>query len=101
VHALEALGAPTRREIVETLARGPLLSGEIARRLGISAAAISQHLKTLRQAGLVRVTVQGQRRIYELDSAGIAELSAWVEGLREHRGADRAAAKTQESLIST
>lgn len=79
---LAALADPTRRRIVETLAQGALSSGEIARRFTISAPAISQHLKTLRQARLVRVSVQAQRRIYELDPAGVAELSAWVERVR-------------------
>ena len=67
MRTLKALGSPTRHKIIEALARGPLSSGEIARRFETSAAAISQHLSILREAGLVRVTVEGQRRIYELD----------------------------------
>lgn len=86
MEGLAALADPTRRRIVETLAQGALSSGEIARRFTISAPAISQHLKVLRRAHLVRVTVQAQRRIYELDPHGIAELSAWVDRIRRFWG---------------
>src|SRR5690606_4675133 len=77
-----ALADPTRRRIVETLADGPLSSGEIAGRFDISAPAISQHLKTLRAAKLVRVRAEAQWRIYELDKEGIDELASWVDGLK-------------------
>lgn len=81
--SLTALADPTRRRIVETLARGPLTSGQIAGQFAITAPAISQHLKTLRQARLVRVRAQAQRRIYELDPDGIGELAAWVDQIRQ------------------
>jgi DNA-binding transcriptional ArsR family regulator len=84
MNSLAALADPTRRQIVETLAQGALSSGEIAGRFTISPPAISQHLKTLRKAGLVRVRPQAQRRIYELDPAGVAELTAWVDQIRRH-----------------
>jgi DNA-binding transcriptional ArsR family regulator len=77
-----ALADPTRRRIVETLARGALTSGEIAGRFEISPPAISQHLKTLREAGLVRVTPRAQQRIYELDPAGIEAVSLWADQIR-------------------
>jgi DNA-binding transcriptional ArsR family regulator len=80
--ALVAIADPTRRRIVETLARGPLSSGEIASRFSITAPAISQHLKTLREARLVRVRAQAQRRIYELDREGVEALAAWVDQIR-------------------
>ena len=64
------------------LAAGKLSSGEIAESFRISAPAISQHLKTLRRAGLVRVHVEAQRRIYELDPRGIDEMSEWVMRIR-------------------
>jgi DNA-binding transcriptional ArsR family regulator len=83
--ALAALGEPTRRRIVEILAEGSLASGEIADRFEISAPAVSQHLKVLRQARLVRVRFAAQRRIYELDRAGIDEISAWISDLRRFR----------------
>jgi DNA-binding transcriptional ArsR family regulator len=82
MHSLAALSDPTRQRIVEMLARGPLSSGEIARRFDSSPPAISQHLKTLRSARLVRVRAEAQRRIYELDPSGIDEISSWVDEIR-------------------
>ena len=76
--AFAALADPTRRHIVEMLARGELAAGEIAGRFDVSAPAISQHLKVLREARLVRVRVAAQRRIYALDSTGLAELEQWL-----------------------
>jgi len=83
MNSLAALADPTRRRIVEALARGPLASGEIAGRFAVSAPAISQHLKTLRAAKLVRVRREAQRRIYELDKEGIDALAVWVDELRQ------------------
>ncbi|HEY3888052.1 MAG TPA: metalloregulator ArsR/SmtB family transcription factor [Caulobacteraceae bacterium] len=80
--SLAALADPTRRRIVETLAEGALSSGDIASRFSISAPAISQHLKTLRLARLVRVRAEAQRRIYELDPEGVDEMSAWIAQIR-------------------
>jgi DNA-binding transcriptional ArsR family regulator len=80
--SLAALADPTRRRIVETLAEGALSSGDIASRFSISAPAISQHLKTLRLAKLVRVRREAQRRIYELDPEGVDEMSAWIAQIR-------------------
>jgi DNA-binding transcriptional ArsR family regulator len=80
--SLAALADPTRRRIVESLAKGALSSGEIAARFAITAPAISQHLKTLRQAKLVRVRVEAQRRIYELDPTGIDAVSDWLADVR-------------------
>jgi DNA-binding transcriptional ArsR family regulator len=82
MEVLAALADPTRQRIVEMLARGPLSSGEIAQRFDISAPAISQHLKTLREAKMVRVRALAQRRIYELDPDGLNELFAWTERIR-------------------
>ncbi len=75
------LADPTRQRIVEMLAEGALRAGEIASRFEVSAPAISQHLKVLRDARLVRVQRDAQRRIYELNPEGLAELAAWVERL--------------------
>lgn len=77
-----ALADPTRRGIVESLARGALSSGEIAEQFDISASAISQHLKVLWEAQMVRVRAEAQRRIYELDPQGVNELAGWVDELR-------------------
>lgn len=79
---LAALADPTRQRIVEMLAAGALSSGEIAGRFSMSPPAISQHLKTLRDAKLVTVRAQAQKRIYQLDPEGVAELSEWVERIR-------------------
>jgi len=76
-----ALAEPTRRRIVEMLARGPLSVGEIASRFTISASAVSQHLKVLRAARLVRSRVAAQQRIYELDTEGLAEIESWLDGV--------------------
>ncbi len=80
--ALQALSDPTRQRIVEMLAAGALSSGEIAGRFDMSAPAISQHLKTLRDARLVTVRADKQKRIYQLDPDGVDELSAWVDRIR-------------------
>jgi DNA-binding transcriptional ArsR family regulator len=77
-----ALAEPTRRSIVEMLGQGALSAGEIGARFKVSAPAISQHLKVLKEAGLVRVEVSGQRRIYRLDPAGLDEFDAWVRKVR-------------------
>ena len=80
--ALEALSDPTRQRIVEILAAGALSSGEIAGRFELSPPAISQHLKTLKQARLVSVRVDRQKRIYSLDPTGVEEVSEWVARIR-------------------
>lgn len=77
-----ALADPTRRRIVEMLGAGERPAGEISAAFTLSAPAISQHLKALRLAGLVRVAVQGQRRIYSLDPDGLAEMDDWIERVR-------------------
>lgn len=77
-----ALAEPTRRSIVEMLGQGALSAGEITARFAISAPAVSQHLKVLREAGLVSVEVRGQRRIYRLDPAGLDAFEAWVRKVR-------------------
>ena len=82
MRSLNALADPTRQRIVEMLAAGSLSSGEIARRFQISAPAISQHLRALRDAKLVRVRAQAQKRFYELDPEGVVELVEWVARIR-------------------
>ena len=77
-----ALADPTRRRIVEMLATRELPAGEIARRFDMTAPAVSQHLKLLREAGLVHVRRDAQRRIYALDTRGITELDAWLSRFR-------------------
>jgi DNA-binding transcriptional ArsR family regulator len=78
---LEALGDSTRRAIVEVLAAGPLPVGELARRLPVSRPAVSQHLKVLKDAGLVVDHADGTRRLYQLNPNGPERLHAWLDHL--------------------
>jgi DNA-binding transcriptional ArsR family regulator len=80
--ALAALADPTRQRIVEMLAGGALSAGEIAGRFELSAPAVSQHLKTLKTAKLVLVHAQKQKRIYQLNPEGVAEVAEWVDRIR-------------------
>lgn len=75
--ALDALGDPTRRAIFERLGRGPAAVGQLAGELPVSRPAVSQHLKVLKQAGLVRDEAVGTRRVYRLDPAGIDALRTY------------------------
>lgn len=77
-----ALADPTRRHIVEMLSEGELSAGEISRHFEMSAPAVSQHLKALKAAHLVRVRVDAQRRIYALDPEGFSEVEAWLGRVR-------------------
>jgi DNA-binding transcriptional ArsR family regulator len=77
-----ALADPTRQRIVEMLTGGALCAGDIAGRFELSPPAISQHLKALKAARLVKVKAEAQKRIYELDPEGLAELSDWVAKIR-------------------
>jgi DNA-binding transcriptional ArsR family regulator len=82
MRSLNVLADPTRQRIVEMLAAGSMSSGEIARRFEVSAPAISQHLRSLRDAKLVRVRAQAQKRFYELDPEGVGELADWIARIR-------------------
>ena len=82
MQAFAALGDPTRQRIVEMLAARELSSGEIARRFDMTAPAVSQHLKLLREAGLVQVRRDAQRRIYALDPTGLAAVDTWLAPFR-------------------
>jgi DNA-binding transcriptional ArsR family regulator len=76
---LTALGDPTRRAIFERLAERPRAVGELARDLPVSRPAVSQHLKVLKEAGLVIDRPAGARRIYQLDPDGVGALRAYVD----------------------
>lgn len=82
MQAFAALADPTRQRIIEMLAARELSSGEIARRFDMTASAVSQHLKLLREAGLIRVRRDAQRRMYALDPSGLAEVDAWLARFR-------------------
>jgi DNA-binding transcriptional ArsR family regulator len=76
---LTALGDPTRRAIFERLAERPRAVGELARELPVSRPAVSQHLKVLKEAGLVLDRPAGNRRIYQLDPEGVDALRAYLD----------------------
>ena len=76
---LTALGDPTRRAIFERLAERPQAVGELARELPVSRPAVSQHLKVLKDAGLVIDRPAGARRIYQLDPDGVGALRAYLD----------------------
>ena len=78
-NAFTALADPTRRAVFERLRAGPVAVGEIAAGLPVSRPAVSQHLKVLREAGLVRHEVDGTRRLYEVDPKGLGELRSWLD----------------------
>ena len=78
--AMDALGDPTRRAIFEQLRRGPRAVGEIAAELPVSRPAVSQHLRVLKDAGLVMDRREGTRRLYRLDPDGLGELRDYFDG---------------------
>src|SRR6266581_1768327 len=74
-----ALTDPTRRTVFERLRAGPLPVAEIARPLPVSRPAVSQHLKVLKEAGLVSDRSEGTRRIYQIDPKGLGAMRAWLD----------------------
>ncbi len=86
MHALDILGDPVRRRILELLVRGEQTSGAVVdvvnREFGISQPAVSQHLKVLREAGFATVRVDGQRRLYAIDSRPLEQAAQWLDQFR-------------------
>ena len=82
MQSLSALADPTRRRIVELLAHRERTAGELVAEFDMSAPAISQHLKVLREAGLVTVRTEGQTRVQVLNPEGLDELGSWLEKTR-------------------
>ena len=86
MHAFDVLGDPVRRRILELLAGNELASGEvvgvIADEFGITQAAVSQHLKVLRESGFATVRAEGTRRLYSLETAPLEEVDAWLDHFR-------------------
>jgi DNA-binding transcriptional ArsR family regulator len=78
-NALEALADPTRRRVFERLRGGPRAVGRLAEGLPVSRPAVSQHLKVLKEAGLVSEEQDGTRRIYRIDPNGLGALRAWLD----------------------
>ena len=74
-----ALGDPTRRAIFELLARNPSSVAELAKQLPVSRPAVSQHLRVLKDGGLVVSRAEGTRRVYQLNPAGVNALRAYLD----------------------
>jgi DNA-binding transcriptional ArsR family regulator len=99
--ALTALGDPTRRAIFERLADHPRAVGELARELPVSRPAVSQHLKVLKDAGLVVDRRAGTRRIYQLDPGGVGALRAYFDQFWSRAlAAYKTAVEQQEKEVS-
>ena len=77
--ACAALSDPTRRGVFERLQSGESSVGDLARGLPVSRAAVSQHLKVLKEAGLVVDRAEGTRRVYRIDPHGLGSLRAWLD----------------------
>jgi DNA-binding transcriptional ArsR family regulator len=96
-HALQALGDPTRRSVFEQLRQGPRAVGEIAAELPVSRPAVSQHLRVLKEAGLVTERQDGTRRLYRVDHDGLAGLRDYLDGFWDDALASfKAAAEAEE-----
>ena len=99
--AIAALADPTRRAVFESLRSGPKPVVEIARGLPVSRPAVSQHLRVLREAGLVRERREGTRHFYSVDSEGLAEIRQyfeefWQEALDAFKAAAEAEAANED-----
>lgn len=81
ITTFDALGDTTRRSLFELLRQGPRSVNELASAMPVSQPAVSQHLKVLKEASLVRVQVHGSQRIYSIDPAGLANLRSYVDSL--------------------
>jgi len=79
----EALAEPNRRRILDILRQGEQPAGGLVEALDLSQPGVSKHLKLLREAGLVSVRADGQRRLYRLEPGGLAELDAWLMPYRQ------------------
>lgn len=82
----DVLAEPRRREILDALREGPRSVGDLVQRLGISQPGTSKHLRVLREARLVEVRPDAQRRLYELRAEPLAEIDAWLEPYRRMWG---------------
>lgn len=85
-----------RQAIVERLSERPMAVGELAAGLPVTRPAVSQHLKVLKQARLVRDEAQGTRRIYSIDPAGLGAIRAWLDRFWDQNLAAYAAAAERE-----
>ena len=87
MHALDVLGDPVRRRILELLAEGEAQAGDLGRvihaEFGISQPGVSQHLRVLRETGFATVRPEGTRRLYALDPQPLAQADAWFDSFRQ------------------
>lgn len=81
--AFTALADPTRRDLMDALRSGPLCVSDLVIRQGVAQPSVSKHLKVLREAGLVRVQAEGQRRRYELTPDSLQDIERWLQPYRE------------------
>jgi DNA-binding transcriptional ArsR family regulator len=79
----ELVADPTRRTILDLLREGERSVGELVERIGLSQPGVSKHLRALREAGLVDVRRDAQRRLYRLEAAQLSEIDAWLAPYRE------------------
>jgi len=93
--ALDALGDWTRRQILEALKQGPRSVGELAAGLPVSRPAVSQHLRVLKDAGLVLDRKDGTRRVYRVDPSGLADIRAYFDSFWDE-ALDRFAAEARK-----
>ena len=100
MHAFEVLADPVRRRILELLGPGEMASGEVVEAIGaefgITQAAVSQHLKVLRESGFARVRPDAQRRLYSVDAAGLQAVDAWIGQVPELLGAEARRARHRD-----
>jgi len=86
MHAFDVLGDPVRRRILELLADGEATSGAVVKviqkEFGITQAAVSQHLKVLRDSGFATARIDGPRRIYAVETQGLREVDVWLDRFR-------------------
>jgi len=86
MHVFEVLSDPVRRRILELLGPGEMASGEVVEAIGsefgITQAAVSQHLKVLRESSFAKVRADAQRRLYSVDAAGLQAVDAWIGKFR-------------------
>ena len=102
---LTALADPTRRRIFELIAESPKPVGEVAGTLPVSRPAVSQHLKVLREAGLVRQQIVGTRHVYSIDQSGLEQVRAyfdsfWDQSLTAFKAAAERVAAAEQSAAT-
>jgi DNA-binding transcriptional ArsR family regulator len=85
VEVFDAIAQPTRREVLRLLADGELSAGTVASRFAVTQPAISQHLKVLREAGLVRERRDGPRRLYSVRPEGLSDVQSFLANFFDER----------------